>query len=60
MNEFQVVMPGDMKQPLINWLAARGLGLFPIPVEDDLPTYGIASAIIIPHDQPRAAGGSGG
>lgn len=39
----QVVMPEAIQGPFNRWLAARGLHLFPMPieVEDDLPTYGI-------------------
>jgi hypothetical protein len=37
----QVVMPPAIQEPFREWLASRGLNLFPIPVEDDLPTYGI-------------------
>jgi len=39
--EFQVVMSDVMKPGFEAWLAARGLYLFPIPVPDDLPTFGI-------------------
>jgi hypothetical protein len=37
----QVVVPPALQGPLREWLASRGLELFAIPVEDDLPTYGI-------------------
>ena len=37
----QVVVTEGMQGPLSEWLAARGQYLYPIPVEDDLPTYGI-------------------
>lgn len=39
--EIQVVMTPGIQGHFREWLAARGLYLFPIPVEDDLPTYGI-------------------
>jgi hypothetical protein len=39
----QVVVPPDMQGPLREWLASCGLRLFRIPVEDDLPTFGIAA-----------------
>lgn len=39
--EIQVVMMTAIQGPFREWLASRGLYLFPIPVEDDLPTYGI-------------------
>lgn len=39
--EIQVVMTPGIQEPFREWLASRGLHLFPIPVEDDLPTYGI-------------------
>ena len=44
MAEIQVVVPTEIQDSLRQWLASRGLVLFPIPVEDDLPTYGIAPA----------------
>jgi hypothetical protein len=37
----QIIVPPPMQEPLRQWLASRGLGLFQIPVEDDLPTYGV-------------------
>jgi hypothetical protein len=37
----QVVVPPALQAPLREWLASRGLYLFRIPVEDDLPTFGI-------------------
>lgn len=37
----QVVMMPGIQAPFRAWLASRGLHLFPIPVEGDLPTYGI-------------------
>ena len=37
----QVVVPPPIQAPLREWLASRGLHLYPIPVEDDLPTYGV-------------------
>ncbi len=37
----QVIVPPRLQQPLRDWLSSRGLNLFPIPVKDDLPTYGI-------------------
>lgn len=36
----QVVVSPAMQEPLKEWLAWRGLHLYQIPVEDDLPTYG--------------------
>lgn len=38
---FQVVMSDVMRADFEYWLRVRGLHLFPIPVTDDLPTYGI-------------------
>lgn len=40
----QVVLPPAVQGPLREWLAARGLSLYQIPVEDDLPTYGVGFA----------------
>lgn len=37
----QVVIIGALQGPFSEWLASRGLYLFRIPVEDDLPTFGI-------------------
>ncbi len=37
----QVVVPPVVQEPLREWLASRGLTLFRIPVEDELPVYGI-------------------
>ena len=37
----QVVVTPAVQEPLREWLASRGLYLYQIPVEDDLPTYGI-------------------
>jgi hypothetical protein len=37
----QVIVPPSIQQALREWLSSRGLNLYPIPVEDDLPTYGI-------------------
>lgn len=37
----QVVVPPHLQLQFRQWLESRGLNLFPIPVEDDLPTYGI-------------------
>ncbi len=37
----QVVITEAMQGPLSEWLASRGQYLYPIPVEDDLPTFGI-------------------
>ena len=37
----QVVVIEAMQGPLREWLASRGLYLYQIPVEDDLPTFGI-------------------
>jgi hypothetical protein len=37
----QVVMPPGIQGAFRDWLASRGLYLFQLPVEDDLPTYGI-------------------
>jgi hypothetical protein len=42
-DEFQVVMVGSMREPLTEWLRGRGMYLYPIPVEDDLPTFGIGT-----------------
>jgi hypothetical protein len=39
--EIQVVMTPGIQEPFREWLASRGLYLFRLPVEDDLPTYGI-------------------
>lgn len=39
--EIQVVMTPGIQAPFREWLSSRGLYLFPIPVGDDLPTYGI-------------------
>jgi hypothetical protein len=39
--EIQVVMTPAIQGPFREWLRSRGLHLFQIPVEDDLPTYGI-------------------
>jgi hypothetical protein len=41
--EIQVVVLRGLQEPLKEWLASRGLYLFPIPpvVEGDLPTYGV-------------------
>ncbi len=36
-----VVAHPELLDALKVWLATRGLVLFPIPVDDDLPTYGI-------------------
>lgn len=40
-DDIQVVVPGPLQSALRAWLESRGLYLFPIPVEDDLPTFGI-------------------
>ena len=50
----QVVVPPSVQEPLKEWLASRGLNLYPIPVEDDLPTYGIGviSGVTFPGDEP--------
>jgi hypothetical protein len=42
--EIQVFVPVAAQQPLREWLASQGWELFPIPVEDDLPTFGIGPA----------------
>ena len=39
----QVVMPPAIQGPFREWLRSRGLSLYPIPVEDDLPTFGIGT-----------------
>ena len=44
----QVVMSPAIQAPFREWLRSRGLDLFPIPVEDDLPTFSIGI-----DDQPR-------
>ena len=40
--EIQVVVPSVLQGPLREWLRSRDLYLFPIPVEHDIPTFGIA------------------
>jgi len=35
----QVMRTPEVEGPFREWLASRGLRLFPIPVEDDLPTF---------------------
>ena len=45
----QVVITEAMQGPLREWLASRNQYLFPIPVEDDLPTYGIGIAPSVEH-----------
>jgi hypothetical protein len=47
---FQVVMHDVMRERFEQWLAARRMYLYPIPVEDDLPTFGIG--IRTDEDQP--------
>jgi hypothetical protein len=39
----QVIVPPSIQEPLREWLASRGLNLYQIPVEDDLPTYGVGT-----------------
>lgn len=39
----QIVVTADMQQEIRAWLADRGQYLFPIPVTDDLPTFGIGT-----------------
>lgn len=41
MSEFQVIFLDTLREDLEAWLSARSFYLFPIPIEDDLPTYGI-------------------
>jgi hypothetical protein len=43
----QVVMSAGMLARVDAWLKGSGLHLFPIPVTDDLPTYGITAAAIV-------------
>lgn len=50
--EIQVVVPAPLQGPLREWLASRGLYLFPIPVEDDLPTFGIGIKNWPPKEEP--------
>lgn len=37
----QVVMSPPLVEAFDRWLADRGLARFPMPVEDDLPTFGV-------------------
>ena len=46
----QIVVSAAYRQQLEEWLVSRGLCLFPIPVEGDLPTYGIS--VIFPERAP--------
>ena len=39
--EIQVIMPGSVQYLFREWLTSSGYSLYKIPVEDDLPTYGI-------------------
>jgi hypothetical protein len=39
--DIQVIVPDVLQDALRAWLESRGLHLFPIPIENDLPTYGI-------------------
>lgn len=39
----QVVMSAEMLARVEAWLKSSGLHLYPIPVKDDLPTYGVAA-----------------
>lgn len=41
----QVIMTAGIQEAFKAWLVSRGLYLFPIPVEDDLPTFGIGVAL---------------
>jgi hypothetical protein len=43
----QVVLPPGLQTPLRKWLASNGLGLFPIPYLDDLPTYGVGEGAAV-------------
>jgi hypothetical protein len=37
----QVLVPGPVRNALEAWLETRGMELYPIPCEEDLPTFGI-------------------
>lgn len=41
----QVVLSPGLQTALRKWLASNGLGLFPIPYLDDLPTYGVGEGL---------------
>jgi hypothetical protein len=40
----QVIVLSSLQGPLREWLSSRSLYLYQIPVQNDLPTYGIGLA----------------
>ena len=56
----QVVVPPAVQVALREWLASRGLNLYKIPVEDDLPTYGIGMTRVAELENTRASSGACG
>ena len=51
----QVVVPPAVQAALREWLASKGLILFRIPGEGDLPTYGVAVEQLSAADAMTAA-----